>query len=394
MGSSLVDVHVLDGTTGQPVPNPSLFINGQKTDVPTSLPSGVSYIFEAQAAGYQNGSISAVIEAGANTVTLSLSPVVSTVFIQLQFYPAQAGIAWNLTGPNGANYSGTSGDGGISTATVAPAAYDLTATAAGYEPGTQTIDASLRQSFIVTLIRSASSSSAVSSTQAVYNPINDPSNAFLTEDVSEEIYDNTAYQGFFTSAQANLYIGDLFIDQLNVIQYALQQNNVPVYAYCSEFYDAIGRGRSIVQGQIVLNYVHSGYLLAALNNYQNARKQTVSSNGKQLALLTKAAADPQTAAAGVQSQIANRLSSLLVGASPDDIDQAQQYLKSAAPADPYSYNPLYRHIVFDMRLEIGTGAYKTVRMFEGCKLGANEQIFDQSGQPVAESYTFMGRRLR
>ena len=63
------------------------------------------------------------------------------------------------------------------------------------------------------------------------------------------------------------------------------------------------------------------------------------------------------------------------------------------PYNPYN-NPLYEHMVFDMRIEIGDGPQLTVRLLEDVKLGANEQIFDQSGQVIGESYGFTARRLR
>jgi hypothetical protein len=47
-----------------------------------------------------------------------------------------------------------------------------------------------------------------------------------------------------------------------------------------------------------------------------------------------------------------------------------------------------------MRIEIGDGPQLTVRLLEDVKLGANEQIFDQSGQVIGESYGFTARRLR
>jgi hypothetical protein len=48
-----------------------------------------------------------------------------------------------------------------------------------------------------------------------------------------------------------------------------------------------------------------------------------------------------------------------------------------------------------MRLEIGDGPYKSVRLLEKCKLGVNEiLVHAQSGEPLVESYTFTARRAR
>ena len=49
---------------------------------------------------------------------------------------------------------------------------------------------------------------------------------------------NTAYAGYYTSAQTRMYIGDVFIDELNSIEWGLNHNVVPLYGYCSRDADA------------------------------------------------------------------------------------------------------------------------------------------------------------
>jgi len=107
-----------------------------------------------------------------------------------------------------------------------------------------------------------------------------------------------------------------------------------------------------------------------------------------------AAQGPSPANQELSNLAAQKLTDLLRASSPADIQKAQSLLRAAgAPYNPYS-NPLYAHQVFDMRLEIGDGPQRTVRLFESVKLGANEQILDQSGQVLGESYGFTARRLR
>jgi hypothetical protein len=192
-----------------------------------------------------------------------------------------------------------------------------------------------------------------------------------------------------------------FIDQLHTLQFALQQNNIPVFSYCSEFFDAYARGRSVIQGQIAINYVHQGYLYAALKQYAKLQPQTAGAadTASQIAQTVQAQKALQKQPSNEQSRAlqkvaAERLTQLLRSASADDVQRAQSLLRSnSANYDPYT-NPLYQHQVFDIRLEIGDGPYKTVRLLESVKLGANEQIIDQSGQTLGEAYEFTARRLR
>ena len=256
----------------------------------------------------------------------------------------------------------------------------------------------------MSLVRKASATtqtSPIGASLGISSGIN-PEDLIIPNDVSEDTFDNSAYLQYFTSSQVRLYIGSMFIDEMATIQWGMQQNNVPVFGYCSEFMDAIGRGRSIVQGQLVLNYVHQGYLYAALKNYTNmASGATTSTVASVLSKLVLAAAAPAPVTGDpaiislLQGQVASRLSDVLQASNPSNVQEAQQLLKRPASPDPYMANPVYKHILFDMRLEIGDGPYKTVRMLEGCKLGVNEiLIHSKSGEAIAESYTFTARRAR
>ena len=48
----------------------------------------------------------------------------------------------------------------------------------------------------------------------------------------------------------------------------LQANLIPKFGYCSWKFDDIARGKSLVQGQLAINYVSSGYLILALMGNQ------------------------------------------------------------------------------------------------------------------------------
>jgi len=76
----------------------------------------------------------------------------------------------------------------------------------------------------------------------------------------EWIYPNSTDGKYFTATQAQMYIGNLFIDELVNLQFAYQGNRIPMFGYCSRSADAFGTGRLLVQGQIAINFVTEGYL--------------------------------------------------------------------------------------------------------------------------------------
>ncbi len=48
----------------------------------------------------------------------------------------------------------------------------------------------------------------------------------------------------------------------------LQANLIPKFGYCSQKFDDVAYGKSLVQGQLAINYVSPGYLIAALMGKQ------------------------------------------------------------------------------------------------------------------------------
>jgi hypothetical protein len=406
-----VSIQVLNATTGQPLSGATLYMDGLVAGAAFRMESGLSHNFEARMAGFKGSSKSVEISGTSQTVTLLLTPVSAGVTVRIQFYPAVSGIQSSLHVSGADTKTAATLTGGVTEfAGVAPGDCTLEVNDSSYEPKTQQLAVSPdSRSFVVSLVRKASATtqtSPVGASLGISSGIN-PEDLIIPNDVSEDTYDNSAYLQYFTSAQVRLYIGSMFIDEMATIQWGMQQNNVPVFGYCSEFMDAIGRGRSIVQGQLVLNYVHQGYLYAALKNYTKFSSAADSGPSKVASVLSKlvqastsgttpAPSDPAAAfITSLQPAINTRLSNILQASTPADVQQAQQLLKRPAARSPYADNPVYKHIIFDMRLEIGDGPYKTVRMLEGCKLGVNEVlIHSQSGEAIAESYTFTARRAR
>ena len=405
--SSLIPVAIkaLNSINGQEIPGATVYIDGLVAGALQEVEGGMSHIFEAKAAGFSGQSTSILIAAGpykTTPVTLLLNPADGSVSVRIQFYPAVSGIAFNLVNHGtGDSKAGTSFTSGVSQlAKVLPGSYTLAVNDPNYEPKSQPVEVSAdKRSFVVSLVRKmpdGQQNSPVGPTIDTSGISSNPEDLIIADAIAEETYDNSAYLQYFTSTQARLYIGDLFIDQMVTIQWSMQQNNVPIFGYCSEYMDAIGRGRSVVQGQLVLNYVHQGYLYAALKNYEkkSGAGSTTSQTATTLTKLLRAGAS-SLVTPDQASQVAARTLDVLQASTPADIQQAQQLLRQAPGSDVYKANPIYRHSIFDMRLEIGDGAYRSVRMLEKCKLGVNEVLVHaQSGEPLAESYTFTARRAR
>jgi hypothetical protein len=65
-----------------------------------------------------------------------------------------------------------------------------------------------------------------------------------------------------------LYVGDVWIDEVTSLQYQTTQVKTPIYGYASQLWDDCSAGHVIVQGGFTINFKEQGYLWAALRRYK------------------------------------------------------------------------------------------------------------------------------
>lgn len=78
----------------------------------------------------------------------------------------------------------------------------------------------------------------------------------------EELYGRRVYNyDAVSGAQITVMLGDrVIVDDATAIQFALSQQKKPVYGYHSQLFDTVAPGIVIVQGRLLINFIHQGYL--------------------------------------------------------------------------------------------------------------------------------------
>jgi hypothetical protein len=368
------------------------------------------------------------------SIQVKLDPVqAQSAIVKFEFVPEVAGILWVLNPSAVAN--GVSNDGGTSqTDNPIPFGnYTVDADLAGYQHLSVPIVVNGQiDPYVLGLVANANSDTVqkgnTSDSLASTNQSASKLSQVTTEPpaLSEYIYPNTDYDKYFTITGARIYIGNLFIDECNTVQYGVQDNAVPVFGYASRFYDALGQGRSMVQGQLTLNFVTEGYLYTVLQEYKRYLASTqgngfpinsprVDSVAQVLGLMATrdnllqqsknnpntaevaaiTGVDPEIRAGQIQSQISAAMNSM----TPDQVEslsnQRTRQLKGFSDVIAFD-NAVYQDVLFDIRVELGneSSGVKRVRYLEKCKLISNEQVIASDGQTILDSYGFIARRLR
>lgn len=70
---------------------------------------------------------------------------------------------------------------------------------------------------------------------------------------------------YFCGANVLIRVGDMPILEATGLSFNIQESKRPIYGYSSRFFDAVAAGQVIVQGQLLVNYVHQDYLYHAIN---------------------------------------------------------------------------------------------------------------------------------
>jgi len=191
-----------------------------------------------------------------------------------------------------------------------------------------------------------------------------------------------------------MYIGNVFIDELNSFQFTLQGNKIPVFGYSSSRMDALGTGKSLVQGQLTINFISEGYLYSVLNNFASMSaaptppdEQAAVNLASQYTLLASSGSSP--AAKAQMTTIKQQLRQLVANNSnlPSVISSAAQ------SATVTGTNPVYSTVPFDIVFQFEGGGRTITRRIKKCVLTSNEMILGDSDSPVLEAYSFISREV-
>lgn len=155
---------------------------------------------------------------------------------------------------------------------------------------------------------------------------------------------------YFSSIDAEIYMGGKRILDINRIDFSYQENKMPLYGFNSFMPSKVIVGQKLIQGTFVINFTKPGYIAELLNN------------------------------------------------GMEESSIADEYDKVGSSCDPNN-SALFKKS-FDIL--IGYGGYKTeneisyqscCQILQGVYITGFQQILDSSGEPVYEVYTFLARNF-
>lgn len=79
------------------------------------------------------------------------------------------------------------------------------------------------------------------------------------------IQNETTEKRYYSSTDVGIYFGDLFIEEASQLTYEISESAMVLYGYNSYVFDDVVKGARMIQGQLAIHFIRSGYLFDVLN---------------------------------------------------------------------------------------------------------------------------------
>lgn len=225
---------------------------------------------------------------------------------------------------------------------------------------------------------------------------------------------------YYTGTQASIWVKDTWIEEVFGIHFQATQNIIPLFGYASTYFNAVARGRVLVQGTFEINFIDEGYLYYILHR-ANARRieREDEDNSSIKSSQTKIAGRGQTGSQ--DSEVSERIARLVATSegiansneAADALSEIMEFLamtdlagakalsreitftrENTVPEKPTSI--IYDMVPFDVMGVFGNpdvardeATNKTIR---NCFLVSNEMVVGVDDQVIKERYSFIGQQ--
>lgn len=164
---------------------------------------------------------------------------------------------------------------------------------------------------------------------------------------------NEGHKRYFSSIDAEIYFGELFIDDINRIEYHVVERILPIYGFNSNKFDFLLHGTRHIEGEFTINFTKSGWLLDCIK--------------------------------GLTS---------VVGTGSDSINKCCQRTDSCGNTSGGLFDGVFDIIVSfgDHKSSIRSFG-SSAHMIKGVRINGYSQMLDTSGEPIGETYRFIAQDI-
>lgn len=164
------------------------------------------------------------------------------------------------------------------------------------------------------------------------------------------------YVQYYSSLDADILFGGVFIDEVVNISWQVQQNAMPIFGYNSYTFDDIALGARLIQGSFTVNFTEANYLSKVMATMSRISRKTYGKDNGQTSSFT--ANDRKIR----NLPLWDKGFDIVVG-------YGEKTNKSATE-------------------------YDQIVMLDCCQLTGCQQQLDYNGEPLLETYSFIARDMK
>lgn len=167
---------------------------------------------------------------------------------------------------------------------------------------------------------------------------------------------------YYSSIDAEIYFGGIFIDEVTNIVWSVQQQALPIYGYNSYCFDDVAVGARLINGQFTINFTEANYL------------QKIQDDGSLKRMARKLYGKDDPVVSYFKDTLRQRLNKPIWDGGFDIVigfgDQGKKMTN------------------------LNNTVYNTFTVLDCCQITGSTIQLDYSGVPVTETYTFIARDIK
>jgi hypothetical protein len=196
---------------------------------------------------------------------------------------------------------------------------------------------------------------------------------------------------YFSGAQASLFIGDTWVDDVASISWNIQQNKQPIYGYGSQHWDFIAEGIVSVSGEFAINFREPNYLWMILERNKRFSLSPSELEKTRTEINNK---DINTLDNTFQNDPRYNLD-LFFAATPGSLDKVARDMTSKFTTSPVKKTTeRTNHHSFNMTIGYGNLGPDTIgEKINSIQILGKSKVIQSDGRPVMEVYSFIARDI-
>lgn len=197
---------------------------------------------------------------------------------------------------------------------------------------------------------------------------------------------------YFCGANVVVYLDDFPLLEASGFSYSIRESKRPIYGYASRLYDGVARGQVLVEGTLLVNYVHQDYLF-------HAASLALDNASGLIPLPTTPPPSDQTTKTVHKRLLTNG------DISEREINEAKQYYWGEESIDQVASSqgmaPTYNlHDASNFSIRVGFGAQTGDRpsgdtgfLLTGLHFTGRAQTIQIDAETIVEAYSFFARNV-